>query len=180
MLKRLFLAIALALGASPAWAATNFLQAPVGTAVTLLSTEINTLGSGACATSSVGGTSGVFTNTIAFPWGQLSLTSGGAFTPVVGQALEGWFTESNSTAQETPVATCSVTQPPFARGPDFIIPLVAAAYASTNVVLANGRTMMMPWNPYKVVLWNGGTGAAVTALPASGNVITLVPEAIQY
>ena len=184
MLKRL-LSLAAALScfaAAPAWATSPFLQSTPGTAFNLLTTEINTLGSGACATSSVGGTSGTFTqtNNLSYPWGQPSFTAGGAFTPAAGQALLGWFTESNGTAVETPVATCSTTTPPFSRGPDFSIPLVTAAYASSNVVLAQGRTVAMPWGSYKVVLWNAGTGGAVTALPASGNIITIVPEAIIY
>ena len=52
----------------------------------LLSTELNTLGNGSAATSSVGGTSGVYsqTNWVNCPFGSVYFTGGGAFTPSAG------------------------------------------------------------------------------------------------
>ena len=185
MLKRFLAALTITtFAASPAWA-TNFLETPgtngfIATPFNLQSTELNALGSGACATSSVGGTSGVFsqTNTVSAPWLSIYFTSGGAFTPIVGQALYGWFLLSpdGGTNFETQTATCSATVPPLARGPDFIIPLSNAAYASGNDAWAAGRIVPAPWESFKIIVWNTGT----TALPATGNLIKTGPTAIQY
>jgi len=189
-LKSILFALAVSLAAAcPAWAATNFLEAPgtngfITTPFSLQSTELNTLGSGACATSSVGGTSGVFkqTNNVNAIWGSIYFTSGGSFTPVAGQSLYGWFLLSSDggTTFETQVATCSTTVAPFTRGPDFVIPLANAAYASGNIAWAGGRFVQLPWESYKVVIWNTNGTGAVTALPATSNLIKVGPTAIQY
>jgi hypothetical protein len=188
MINRLFIAVTLAvcLVSHGAWAASNFLENPgtngfIATPYNLLSTELNTLASGACAVSSVGGTSGVFsqTNTASAPWMSIYFTAGGAVTPVTGQLLEGWFLRSpdGGTTFETVTATCSTTVPPLPRAPDFIIPLSAAAYASGNIAWANnGSLVPAPFESNKVELWNTGTAA----LPASGNLIKAGPVVIQY
>jgi hypothetical protein len=193
MFKRFLFALALSLAATcPAWAATTtFLESPgtngfVVTPFNLQSTELNALASGACATSSVGGTSGVFSQANAAVggsgaiWGSTYFTSGGAFTPVVGQALYGWFLLSpdGGTTFETQTATCSTTVPPLPRGPDFVIPLSNAAYASGNDAWVGGRFVQLPFESYKVVIWNTAGGAAATALPATGNLVKTGPAAI--
>ena len=191
MLKRfLLLAFALALiTVSCAKAATNFLEAAgtngfIATPFNLQSTELNALGSGTCATSSVGGTSGVFSqsNNANAIWGSIFFSSGGTFTPAAAQAIEGWFLLSSDggTTFETQTATCSTTVAPLARAPDFVIPLSAAAYASGNLAWISGRFAQLPWESYKVVIWNQASGAAATALPATTNLIKLGPTAIQY
>jgi hypothetical protein len=188
MLKRLFLAAALMSGACPAWAATNFLEAPgtngaIATPFVLDTTELNALGSGLCVTSSVNGTSGVFSqsNAGSAPWSSIFFSSGGAFTPVAGQVLMGWFLHSSDggTTFETQTATCSTTVAPLPRPADFTIPLSVAAYASGNRAYASGP-VLNSWDSYKVIIWNANQIGAVTALPATGNTITLFPKAIQY
>jgi hypothetical protein len=186
MFKRLLIAAVLAacLVAQPAWAATNFLEA-AGTGgylatATLMTTELNALASGACIVSSVNGSSGVFSQTTvsSAPQGSVWFTSGGAFTPSASQTLYGWFEISKDagTTFESQVTTCSTTVPPFARNADFQISLAAAAYASGNIAYAGGRTVPLPWESYKVVLWNIGT----TALPATGNTISVGGTVLQY
>jgi hypothetical protein len=165
--------------------ATNFLDAPgtngfIATPFNLLTTEINTLGSGSAATSSVGGTSGVFnqTNFANGIWGSIYFTSGGAFTPTTGQALLGWFLISpdGGTTFESVIATPSTTVAALSRTPDFVIPLDNAAFASGNIRWAQGRYVKLPWESCKILVQNTGT----TALPASGNIIKCGPVAVQY
>ena len=186
MLKRFLAAFVAAFlaAAGPAWATTDFLLEPgtngsiIGTPLVLMTTELNALASGACAVSSVGGTSGVFsqTNTGSGPVGMPYLTSGGSFTPLAGQVLYGWYELSynGGTNFESQLTTCSTTQAPFQRQADFVIPLSAVAYASSS--LAWGPLSFLPWLSYKVVIWNTGT----TALPATGNTISIQPFAIHY
>lgn len=164
---------------------TNFLQASgtngfIATPFNLLSTEINTLGSGSAATSSVGGSSGVFSqsNSSSAIWGSAYFTAGGSFTPTAGQALLGWLLLSpdGGTTFETAVSTPSTTVAALSRTPDFVIPLDNAAFASGNIRWCQGRFIQLPWESYKVLLQNTGT----TALPSSGNLIKVGPTAIQY
>jgi hypothetical protein len=168
--------------------ATNFLEAPgtngfISAPINLLSSEINTLGGGAAAVSSVGGTSGVFNQT-SFGnanWLSLYFTAGGAFTPVVGQCLYGWFLLSPDGGSnfETQVATPSTTVLALSRNADFIISFDNAAYATSNIRWCQGRFIKAPWESCKVLLQNIG-GSSPVALPASGNLIKAGGVAIQY
>jgi hypothetical protein len=168
--------------------ATNFLNAPgtngfISAPVNLMSTELNTLGSGAAAISTVGGSSGVFTQA-SFgnaAWLSIYFTAGGAFTPVVGQCLYGWFLLSPDGGSnfETQVATPSATVLALSRNPDFIVPLDNAAYASGNIRWCQGRFIKAPWESFKVVVQNIG-GASPVALSASGHLIKAGGVAIQY
>lgn len=164
---------------------TNFLLASgtngfIQTPINLLSTEINTLGSGSAAISSVGGSSGVFnqSSTSNAPFGSIYFVAGGSFTPSAGQYLAGWFLLSTDggTTFETAVSTPSTTVQALSRSPDFIIPLDNAAFASGNIRWCQGRFIQLPWESYKVLLQNSGT----TALPSSGNLIKVGSTAIQY
>lgn len=149
----------------------------------LFTTELNTLGSGTAVTSSVNGTSGVFTqsNYSNAEFAGIQFKSGGAFTPVVGQVLVGWFllSQDGGSTFETVIATGSTTQPAVGRPPDFTIPLYEnAAWASGNIRSISGRYIKTPWESHKVVIQN--FGASAVALPASGNVISATGLAIQY
>jgi hypothetical protein len=159
--------------------ATNFLLAAgtngfLATPFNLQSTELNALANGSSAVSSVGGTSGAFTqtNTANAIWGEIAFTAGGAVTPTAGGYIAGWFLYSpdGGTTYET---TASNTDLP--RSPDFIIPLLASAYAANNIAQASG-IVRLPWWSFKVFTVNH-SGAT---LPATGNLIKLGPVAIQY
>lgn len=166
--------------------ATDFLLAAgtngfIATPFNLLSTEagFDSLANGSSVVSSVGGTSGVFsqTNTAQAPQGGIWFQSGGSFTPTTGGYLAGWFLRSpdgGTTFEAT--TTSSATQPPVQRSPDFIIPLFPAAYASGTVSWAQGAEVPLPWESFKVALWN----MSGVALPVSGNVVKLGPVALQY
>lgn len=149
----------------------------------LLTTELNTLASASgVATSSVGGTSGKFsqTNTGSAIQANIWFTSGGAFTPAAGAYLAGYFLRSHDggTNFETLIATASATVPALPRSPDFIIPCYegGTALASGNIKYAQGPSVLLPVTTFKVVLHNL-TGAA---LPASGNKLSIGPAAVAY
>jgi hypothetical protein len=140
----------------------------------LMSTELNALGSGSSATSSVGGTSGVFTQTnfVNCIWGEIAFTAGGAFTPTTGGYLAGWFLLSpdGGTSFEKVVASTDLP-----RAPDFIIPFFASAYALNDISQASG-IVKLPWWSTKLFVVNH----AGVALSASGHLIKCGPVAIQY
>lgn len=159
--------------------ATNFLEATgtngfIATPFNLLSTELNALATANSATSSVGGTSGVFsqTNYASAIWAELYFVSGGAFTPASPNYIAGWFLfspDGGSTFELT------VANTDLSRTPDFTIPLFASAYASGNIAQASGL-VRVPWWSNKVFV-NSHAGAS---LPATGNLIKAAPVAIQY
>jgi hypothetical protein len=157
--------------------ATDFLEDPgtggfIVTPFDLMTTELNALATTDTATSSVNGTSGVFTQTNYgnAEWAQIYFQSGGAFTPTAGGYLAGWFLFSaNGTTFEITVANTALT-----RTPDFIISLNAAAYASGNQSPASGLTRVPNWSN-KVFIQNN---AGVT-LPSTGNLIVAGPVGFQ-
>lgn len=160
--------------------ATNFLDAAgtngfLTSLFNLMTTELNTLGIGATATSSVGGTSGVFTQTN-FANAQKTFvvfTSGGAFTPTAGSGavLAGWWlmSDDGGTHFEKTVASTALPRPP-----DFYIPLFASAYASGD--RAWSPVTRAPWPSCKIFVLN----SAGVALPASGNTLQAATVAEQY
>lgn len=164
---------------------SNFLEAAgtngfIATPFNLLSTELNALGTGLSATSTVGGTSGVFNqvNNANGIWGSLYFVSGGTFTPAVGAFLAGWFLRSpdGGSTFETATATASTTVQALSRSPDFTIPLDNAVFNSGNIRWCQGSFVMLPWESYSVILQNMSGGA----LPTSGNLIKVGPTAIAY
>ncbi len=161
--------------------ATNFLEAAgtsgfITTPVTLMTTELNALASTANVISSVGGTSGVFTQS-SFAngiWGQVHMLTGGAFTPAAGGFIEGWFIYSPDGGTSFEKANyASATDLP--RPPDFIIPFANVATAANDIYAASGITRL-PWWSTKLYIGNR-TGVA---LSASGHVIKVGPVAVQY
>jgi hypothetical protein len=150
-------------------AAGNGLYAP---ALTLMSTELNAVASGAVALSSVGGSSGVFsnTNTGQVIWSPLMLTLGstaGAFQ--TGGNLSCWFLQSiDGVTFESGTAA-----PP--RAPDMVFPVPAAALAATATFLSQGL-VRLPALRFKVLCQNNSG----QSLNASGNSVVLAPTAVQY
>ena len=88
---------------------SQILQSPgshgfLATPVTVMTTELNALANNANIISSVGGTSGVFTQT-SFGnaiWAEVEFIAGGAFTPTAGGYLCAWwlFSEAGSTFEK--------------------------------------------------------------------------------
>lgn len=165
---------------------TNFLDAAgtsgfIATPFNLLSTELNSLANGGAALSSVGGTSGVFsqTNWANAVWTAAWFKAGGAFggSPVVGGFLALWFlksTDGGTTFEKT--ATASTTVPPVPRAADITFPLINAAYAAGDITWLNGPFVKAPWESHKVVLWN----MSGQAMASSGNLVLAGPVATQY
>lgn len=159
--------------------ATNFLEAAgtngfLATPVTLMTTELNTLANGNSATSSVGGTSGVFTqtNTSNAVWAQVFATGTTTITPTAGGYIAGWFLFSPDGGSTFELTVSNTDMP---RPPDFIIPLYASALGSTWTVQGSGITRM-PWWSFKLFVVNH----AGVALAATGNVIKFGAVAVQY
>lgn len=154
---------------------TNFLQETgfLATPFNLMTTELNALGSGANAVSSVGGTSGVFTQTNfgSGIFAAIHFKAGGAFTVVAGGYFAGWFLYSpDGSAFEKVVAAADLPRPP-----DFIIPMPTGATATNDVFQAAGL-VRLPWWSTKCYIGN----RCGVALSASGHVIQCGPVAIQY
>lgn len=151
----------------------------IATPFNLLSTELNALTNGSSATSSVGGSSGVFSqsNIANAIKGMIYAEVGGAFTPTAGAALYGWFLRSpdGGTSFEK-TTTSSTTIAPLPRAPDFVIPLDAVAYASSDIAISQDDDDTLLAAPsWKLVVWN----LAGATLPATGNTISVGPTATQ-
>jgi len=124
----------------------------------LISTELDSLGSGSVIISSVGGTSGVFnnSNTGQGIWGTLQFTEGNGGTQptcTAGANLSIWFLQTLASTYE------STTTAP-SRAPDAIIPLPAAAL--TAGAAFNSPLIRIPALPFKVLVQNN-CGAAFPA-----------------
>lgn len=136
----------------------------IASALTLMTTEMNTLASGSYALSSVGGTSGLFStaNTGAALWGVPSFTFGGTITPASPLNISAWFAE---TIDGTTFEDASNL---LARAPDIVFAFSANSYVS-KTVFAQGRIVRLPALKFKLIVQNNIGGS----LPASGNVIKL-------
>lgn len=158
---------------------TDFLLEPgtngfIATPFNLLSTELNSLANNNSVVSSVGGSSGVFSqsNTANAIFGSVWLVSGGSFDPSGDRVLRGWFLRSVDGGTTFERAVSNTEQP---RAPDFIIPLFDSAYSSGNIAYASPE-VRLPWEPFKVMLFN----ASGVTLPSSGNLVKLGAAAIKF
>lgn len=149
------------------WAAGTSNNGLLTTAVTLMTTELESLTSASVIVSSVGGSSGVFTNsnTAQGMLGNIFYYPGNAgCTPTtVGGGLTGWFLQSpdGGTAFESPTAVP-------VRTPDFFIPLPASAIGGANTLVFPSGEIEVPALEFKVLVQNncGVTlGAGATTAP---------------
>lgn len=159
--------------------ATNMLLAPgtngfTTTPFSVLTTELNALASAAVATSSVNGTSGVFSQTnsgnaiFGRCWMKLGAALGGA--AAAGANFSVWFL--TSTDGGTTFESQTVSPPP--RSPDIIIPVGANAYGANAILMSPPRQNL--WSESVKIVLQNNTGQA---MGASGNILTCAPEAIQ-
>lgn len=141
--------------------------------LTLQSTELNSLTNTSVALSSVGGSSGKFTNanTGAAIWGDLFLTLGAIGSALSnGANIAGWFissADSGSTYEKASIAP--------ARPPDFIIPLPATTISAADQFKSAGK-VLLPAVQFKVLLQNN-TGQS---LASSANALKLAPISVQF
>lgn len=144
--------------------------------LTLISTEANSLANTNTAISTVGGTSGLFTqtNTAQGIWAEMFLTLG-----VIGSALSanspnvsGWFldTPDGGTTIESPATNTGLPRPP-----DFIIPLPSTTITAGWVFKAT-ELIQIPSLAFKVYIQNN-TGQAFAS---SGNTLKIAVVASQY
>lgn len=161
--------------------ATKFLESAgtngfIATPFNLLSSELNSLADATGVVSSVGGSSGVFSqsNFADAIWASIYLALGGSFTPAAGSPdLLGWFLFSPDGGSSFEAVISNTDLP---RAPDFIIPLVGSNAYSSGAILQASGLVRVPWWSNKVFLMNH----AGAALPSSGNTIKAGPVAIEY
>lgn len=140
----------------------GFLTAPFD----LLSTEMNALGNGSTALSSVGGASGVFdqSHTGGYVWGVLSFVSGGAWTPGVGGYMHVFFlTRADNAGFGKFLANAAQ-----ARRPDAVIAFLNTSHAAGEVVESEGL-VQIPAIPCRVLV----RSVAGASMPATGNKLKL-------
>jgi hypothetical protein len=178
-LLRYFL-VSVGLLATPALA-TDFLYDPgtsnnglIVSALTIESTELNSLAAAAVATSTVINTTGIVTNsnTGQGVWGSVVFTAGtfGAAC-TAGANVAGWFLSSvdGTTFEAANVA--------LARSPDFIVALPTGTTAGTF----KSQLIRIPAEKFKVSLQNNCTASGGGgALAASANTIALAVIAVKY
>jgi hypothetical protein len=155
------------------WNAGTSNNGLLASAVTLQSTELNSVTNSSIAVSSVGGAGGVFKNsdTAQAIYGEIFLTLGAiASALAAGACVAGWFIESfdgGTTFEQSSAAE--------SRAPDFVIPLPATAISGGSVFKASDLARL-PALPFKVMLQNN-TGQT---LNAAGNSLKCAPVAVQY
>jgi len=169
--------------------ATNFLRYP-GTSsnnglltslLTLMTTELESIANLGTAISSVGGTSGLFTNsnTGQAIWGELYFGVGNpAFTAVAGGNLSGWWLTSPDGGTTFEYETTGGSGVTPGRPPDWTILGPGAVAVPTGSVLKSG-IIIVPALPFKVYVQNnmGNTlGSGGTTAPY----LKLAPCADQY
>ena len=157
------------------WNAGTSNNGLLASALSLLTTEMNSLATAGTALSSVGGSSGVFTNSNTGQGmvGDVFLTLGAIGTALsAGANLAGWFLTSpdGGTTFENTVSGSAMSRPP-----DFLIPLPATTITSGWVYKSAGP-IMIPALEFKVFIQNnsGQTWAS------SGNTLKLAPYAMAY
>ena len=144
--------------------------------LSLITTEANSLANNNTCVSTVGGTSGLFsqTNTTQGIWGELFLTLGAIGTSLSSNSpnLSGWFltTPDSGTTIETPATNASLPRPP-----DFIIPLPSTTITAGWVFKAT-ELIQVPSLMFKTYIQNNsGQGFSAT-----GNSLKLAVVASQY
>jgi hypothetical protein len=164
---------------------TNFLWNPgtgnnglIASAVTLMTTELESIASGSVIISSVNGSSGPFTNsnTAQAIWADLFYYPGNAgCTPTAGANMSGWWLTSldgGTTFESTTVAP--------ARQPDWVIPLPASAIGGANtIVYRTAGIIRVPALAFKILVQNNAGvtwGAGGTTAPY----LKMAPYAVQY
>lgn len=147
--------------------ATTLQMLEQGTAVSLLTTELNSLANNTNVVSSVGGSSGVFdnvqatSNLNAYVRAKVELVLAAyTGTPTASSAVYLWFLK-NIDGSNYEDGGSSVTP---ARNPDAVIPVSATASGPQRVIVE----CWVPVGLFKVLARNAGTGITFAA---SGNTV---------
>lgn len=145
-------------------------QTEQGTAVSLMTTELNSLANNANVASSVGGSSGVFTNTQGtsnfdgYPRAKIEFVMAAyTGTPAANSGLSVWFIKTvdgsnydDGSSSVTPI-----------RAPDVFIQVRALTSGPQRIV----RDCWVPVGTFKVLARNEGTGLS---LASSGNTLKVL------
>jgi hypothetical protein len=160
---------------NPGTSNNGFLALPV----TLLSTEIVSLAANGVTQSSVGGSSGVFSNsnTLQAVWATCLFQEGnpGIVAPGAGANIAIWFAVTFDGATFEALAATSGS---VARPPDAIFPLPAAATASPQLFNAAGGLVRLPPGKFKVYVANN-TANTMGSGAVNGAYISCAPIAIE-
>ena len=148
-------------------------------AVSLQTTELESLASAAVIISSVGGSSGVFTNsnTAQAIWADLFLSIGNpgmVGTLSAGANVAGWFLTSPDSGTTFESATVA---PP--RPPDFIIPFPAATNPAASSFFKAAGLVRIPALEFKVLVQNN-TGQAIGNGGTTVPYLKMAAVAVQY
>jgi hypothetical protein len=149
-----------------------------GAAITLLTTELNSLANNASATSSVNGSSGVFDNSSGMAGdgsivGDVELTIGGALggTPAAGYGLSIWFLRSFDGTTFEGYAPGTTSTAPLNRQADVIFNFGGQGTPNSPAIIPD---VAMPVGHFKALAWSNGAGVS---LPSSGNSLKILPKA---
>jgi hypothetical protein len=158
------------------WSAGTSNNGLLVSAVTLMTTELNSLGIGSGIVSNANGlaTNGVFNNTLTgqAAFGDVSFLSGGAFTPAAGGNITGWFIRSRDGGTTYEYSGAVPT-----RSPDFVISLIPATYAANQQAWSQGiHAVRVPATYFKVYVQNNSTVALFT----SANTLVLSVVGLAY
>lgn len=149
------------------WAPGTSNSGLLATAFNLMTTELNALTSTSVIVSSVGGSSGKFTNadTAQAKWGEIFFFLGTVTSMTAGGSYAGWFLTSfdSGTTYESQSAV-----PP--RAPDFIIPIDAT---TGNKTYKAAGLVRIPALQFKVLIQNNSGQTSTATL----NTLKLAPIA---
>jgi hypothetical protein len=151
------------------WVAGTANSGLLSAAVTLLSTELVSLGSSVMAISANTGNAGKFTssNTGQALQGEIFLTLTTSATTGAGALFSGWF----MTSPDSGVTYETTSFTPLSRSPDFVIPVPTGTLGSSTTYKANGL-VTLPALQFKVALQNN-MGITIPS-SASGNPLLLL------
>lgn len=161
---------------------TNFLWCPGSSnnglltpAFNLMTTELESVASAGVAVSSVGGSSGLFTNLVTAQGilADLFLYVGNpSVTATAGASWSGWFL----TSPDAGTTLEGTGLPP--RPPDFVIPVFAGATSTSNPYKSQG-VVVLPALAFKVLMQNN-MGVASSAGGTTAPYLKCAPYAMQY
>lgn len=141
-------------------------------AVSLLTTEMNTLGTNAMS-SAGGAINNVFATSgwLGYVMGKLALNLAAySGTPNAGSTINGWFLLSPDGGTTYEDGSSSI-QP--ARAPDFIIPVRAVASGPQLIIIDRVR---FPVGNFKPIVLNNNLGLS---LASTGNTLKALPSSFQ-
>jgi len=148
--------------------AATVLKWLLGTPFSALTTEIISLASGSTVSSSVGGSSGVFssTQTGGYPECDISLSPVTGSNMTANSLWQGYFLRQvDGTTYETQAAA-------LVRAPDFLLQMTAA----TSGMFTANDVQNLPAENFKVAL----TNSSGVSTSSSGSVLTITPKTRQF